>query len=68
MHFAISYITVEEISNELDIFHRTVHKITVKELQFHSDCTQWMHCLLTKEHKGNSFKSAFKFLNGTKRK
>ncbi|XP_035221949.1 histone-lysine N-methyltransferase SETMAR-like [Stegodyphus dumicola] len=55
-------ITVAEISNELDISHGSVHKITADQLQFYKVCAQWVPRLLTVEHEGKRIEIALKFL------
>ncbi|XP_035215010.1 uncharacterized protein LOC118188628 [Stegodyphus dumicola] len=60
--FAKRRIIVDEMSNELDISHGSVHKIIADQLQFHKVCAGWVPCLLTKEHRGKCFESAWKFL------
>ncbi|GFS94505.1 histone-lysine N-methyltransferase SETMAR [Nephila pilipes] len=50
------YITIDEISNKIDISYGSVHKIIVDYLEPHDDC------LLTEEHKGKLVESAFAFL------
>ncbi|KFM68018.1 hypothetical protein X975_04435, partial [Stegodyphus mimosarum] len=55
-------IMTEEISNELYISHGSVHKIIADHLKFHKVCARWVPRLLTDEHKGKRFESAFAFL------
>ncbi|GFS37781.1 histone-lysine N-methyltransferase SETMAR [Nephila pilipes] len=50
------YITIDEISNKMDISYGSVHKIIADYLEPHDDC------LLTEEHKGKLVESAFAFL------
>ncbi|GFS55653.1 histone-lysine N-methyltransferase SETMAR, partial [Nephila pilipes] len=55
-------ITIDEISNKVDISHGSVHKIIAGHPQFHKVCARWVPRLLTEEHKGKGFESAFAFL------
>ncbi|GFT62250.1 mariner Mos1 transposase [Nephila pilipes] len=55
-------ITIDEISNELDISHGSVHKIIADHLQFHELFSQWELRLMTEKHKGKHFESTFEFL------
>ncbi|KFM62375.1 Histone-lysine N-methyltransferase SETMAR, partial [Stegodyphus mimosarum] len=55
-------ITINKISNELDISHGSVHKIIADHLEFRKVCARWVPRLLTEEHKGKRFESAFAFL------
>ncbi|XP_035209966.1 histone-lysine N-methyltransferase SETMAR-like [Stegodyphus dumicola] len=55
-------ITIDEISNKLDISRGSVHKIIADHLKFRKVCARWVPRLLTEEHKGKSFESAFAFL------
>ncbi|KFM67462.1 Histone-lysine N-methyltransferase SETMAR, partial [Stegodyphus mimosarum] len=55
-------ITINKISNERDISHGSVHKIIADHLEFRKVCARWVPRLLTEEHKGKRFESAFAFL------
>ncbi|XP_035209507.1 histone-lysine N-methyltransferase SETMAR-like [Stegodyphus dumicola] len=52
------HITIDDISNELDISHGSVHKIIADHLKFRKVCAR----LLLEERKGKRFESAFAFL------
>ncbi|XP_035220977.1 uncharacterized protein LOC118193925 [Stegodyphus dumicola] len=45
--------TIDEISNEQDIFHGSVHKIIADHLIFRKVCARWVPRLLTEEHKAS---------------
>ncbi|XP_035229543.1 histone-lysine N-methyltransferase SETMAR-like [Stegodyphus dumicola] len=60
--FANRRITIDEISNGLDISHESLHKIIADHLKFRNVCARWVPRLLTEEHKGKRFESAFAFL------
>lgn len=56
-------ITIDEISNELDISHISAHKIIAEQLKFNKVCAQWVPRLLMQEHKkGKRFESAIEIL------
>ncbi|KFM73297.1 hypothetical protein X975_07259, partial [Stegodyphus mimosarum] len=61
-------ITINKISNELDISHGSVDKIIADHLEFRKVCAQWVPRLLTEEHKGKRFESELHFCKVTKRK
>ena len=42
---------IDEILNELDISHGSVHKIIADHLKFHEICARWVPHLLTEERK-----------------
>ncbi|XP_035231680.1 protein GVQW3-like [Stegodyphus dumicola] len=59
-------IMIDEISNEVDISHGSVHKIISDHLKFRKVCTRWVPRLLTEEQ--SVLKVYLHFCNVTKRK
>ena len=55
-------ITINEILNELDISHGSVHKIIADHHKFRKASARWVPLLLNEEHKEKHSDSAFAFL------